>query len=107
MKVLLLWFRWPMLVLNTNKGIGFNVVGFNVWCRNPSLGLATKAREPNKKPRSEGKCEGMNLHTPKGASIVRIGVWWTHKSSKSDCKGQNPMDWRFLYTIGKLLDVHV
>jgi len=26
-----------------------------------------------KKPESEGKCEGMNLHTPKGAST--LGVW--------------------------------
>jgi hypothetical protein len=25
------------------------------------------------------------------------------KSSKSDCKGQNPSPWRFLYIIGKLL----
>jgi len=26
-----------------------------------------------RKPVSEGKCEGMNLHTPKGAST--LGVW--------------------------------
>jgi hypothetical protein len=26
-----------------------------------------------KKPRSEGKCEGMNPHTPKGAST--LGIW--------------------------------
>jgi hypothetical protein len=26
-----------------------------------------------RKPESEGKCEGMNPHTPKGASI--LGVW--------------------------------
>jgi len=26
-----------------------------------------------RKPGSEGKCEGMNLHTPKGVSI--LGVW--------------------------------
>jgi hypothetical protein len=25
-----------------------------------------------RKPRSEGKCEGMNLHTPKGATL---GIW--------------------------------
>jgi hypothetical protein len=28
---------------------------------------------PRKKPGSEGKCEGMNPHTPKGAST--LGVW--------------------------------
>jgi len=26
-----------------------------------------------RKPRNEGKCEGMNPHTPKGAST--LGVW--------------------------------
>jgi len=26
-----------------------------------------------RKPMSEGKCEGMNLHTPKGTST--LGVW--------------------------------
>jgi len=25
-----------------------------------------------KKPENEGKCEGMNLHTPKGASTLRV-----------------------------------
>jgi len=29
---------------------------------------------PKGKPRSEGKCEGMNLHTPKGISILGVGV---------------------------------
>jgi len=47
-------------------------------------------------PRSVGKCEGMNLHTPKGTPI------W--KSSESNFKGQNPMDLRFPYVIGKSLE---
>jgi len=29
---------------------------------------------PKRKPKSEGKCEGMNPHTPKGASILGVGV---------------------------------
>jgi len=29
---------------------------------------------PRKKLGSEGKCEGMNLHTPKGASTLGVGV---------------------------------
>jgi hypothetical protein len=28
---------------------------------------------PKRKPESEGKCEGMNLHTPKGT--FTLGVW--------------------------------
>ncbi len=48
-------------------------------CRNPSLGLATKARvckvaSQERKPRSERKCEGMNPHTPKRASTLGIKV---------------------------------
>ncbi len=55
-------------------------------CRNPSLGLAIKARAykvagqegsprvtPHA-PRSVGKCEAMNPHTPKGASTLGIGI---------------------------------
>jgi hypothetical protein len=42
-----------------------------------ALGLRPRQRlarlQAKRKPRSEGKCEGMNLHTPKGAST--LGVW--------------------------------
>jgi hypothetical protein len=51
-------------------------------CRNPSLGLATKAR---------------NSH---------VGSWSlerTPKFSERDCRGQNSSPWRVLYIIGKLL----
>jgi hypothetical protein len=49
------------------------------YCRNPSLGLATKARAckvvgQEKKLGNERKCEGMNPHTPKGVSTLRVGV---------------------------------
>jgi hypothetical protein len=48
-------------------------------CRNPSLGLATKARAckvagQERKLGNESKCEGMNPHTPKGASTLGVGV---------------------------------
>jgi len=46
---------------------------------------------PKGKPGSEGKCEGMNPHTPKGASIWELESWWTLECSESDFKGQNPM----------------
>jgi hypothetical protein len=54
-------------------------------CHNPNLGLTTKARaykvvgqegSPGITPHAPGnvrKCEGMNPHTPKGAST--LGVW--------------------------------
>jgi len=48
-------------------------------CCNPSLGLATKARAykvegQERKLVSEKKCEGVNPHTPKGASTLGVGV---------------------------------
>jgi len=55
-------------------------------CRNPSLGLATKARGckvvGQKKsprimlhaPRSARECEGIDLHTPKGTPTLGVGV---------------------------------
>jgi len=46
---------------------------------NPSFGLTTKARAykvagQERKPGSERKCEGMNLHTPKGASTLGVKI---------------------------------
>ncbi len=55
-------------------------------CCNPNLGLPIKAkvcknagqgrssRIPSHAPRSVGKCEGMNLHSPKGVSILGVGA---------------------------------
>ncbi len=48
-------------------------------CCNPSLGLVTKAKackiaNQKRKLDREQKCEGMNLHTPKGASTLGVGV---------------------------------
>ncbi len=59
-------------------GIKYTIKGQGV-CRNPSLGLATKARAckvagQEKKLESEKKCEGMSFHTPKGASTLGVGV---------------------------------
>jgi hypothetical protein len=57
----------------------------------PRQGLA---RLPAKrKPRSEIKCEGMNPHTPKGAST--LGVWsfgGLPNLHRAIIGGQNPMD---------------
>jgi hypothetical protein len=55
-------------------------------CCNLSLGLVTKARAckgasqdgsmgvTSHAPRSVGECEGMNLHIPKWAPILGVGV---------------------------------
>jgi hypothetical protein len=46
-------------------------------CGNLALGLRSKQDfvrlQAKRKPGSEGKCEGMNPHTPKGTST--LGVW--------------------------------
>jgi hypothetical protein len=52
---------------------------FEVICHNPGLRFATKTRAckvagQERKPRNERKCEGMNPHTPKGASTLGVGV---------------------------------
>ncbi len=49
------------------------------FCRNLSLGHATKGRAcevagQERKLGSERKCEGMNPHTPKGAFTLGVGV---------------------------------
>jgi hypothetical protein len=63
----------------------FTIVYFDnhMYYRNPNIGLATKARackvagqkgSLGVKPKSEGKCEGMNPHTPKGTSTLGVGI---------------------------------
>jgi hypothetical protein len=47
--------------------------------------------------------EWMNPHTPKWTPILGIASQRTPKSSKGNCKGQNPLDWKVLYIIGNLL----
>ncbi len=48
-------------------------------CYTPNFGLTTKAKAckvagQERKLESERKCEGMNPHTPKGASTLKVGV---------------------------------
>jgi hypothetical protein len=64
-------------------------------CRNPSLGLVIKARAckvagQKGKPGSEGKCEGMNPHTPKGASTLGIGVLMDSRMFRGQLQGSKP-----------------
>jgi hypothetical protein len=88
---------------------------YYVKCCNPSFGFVTKTKAykvtgQKRKPGNESKCAGMNPHIPKRASTLKLGLppWelesrWTHKCAESNCRGQNPMDWKVLYTIGKML----
>jgi hypothetical protein len=52
---------------------------------------------------SAKKCERMNLTFLSEFPFWEFKSQWALKSSKGDCKGQNSLDWKVLYTIGKLL----
>ncbi len=43
------------------------------------------------------------LTIPSELPFWELESWWTFESSKSDCRGQNSLDWRVLYIIGKIL----
>ncbi len=67
----------------------------NVYCHNPSLGLATKARGckvagQERKPENEKKCEGMNPHSPKGASTLGVGVPVDSRMFRERLQGSKP-----------------
>jgi hypothetical protein len=84
----------------------FQILG--VLCCNPGLRFVTKARAC-KVVGQEGS-PGLNesvrewtLTFPKELPLWELEFRWTPKCSKSDCKGQNPMAWGVIYTIGKKL----
>jgi len=43
------------------------------------------------------------LTLPSELPLGHLESRWTPESSRSDCKSQNPLDWRVFYFIGKLL----
>jgi len=43
------------------------------------------------------------LTLPSELPFWKLESQWTPESSEGDCKGQNPLDWKFLYIIGKIL----
>jgi hypothetical protein len=84
-------------------------------CRNPSLGLATKARGC-KVMGQEGDLGALHMlpgvqrvwgHEPSHSQVnSHVGSWSpkrTFESSELDCRGQNSSARRVLYIIGKLL----
>ncbi len=54
-------------------------------------------------PESAKECEGMNPHTLKWTPRWELESQWTPKSSERNCRGQNPLAWKFIYIIGKPL----
>jgi hypothetical protein len=80
-------------------------------CCNPSLGVATKVRAckgvgqegslgvTSHAPGSVGECEGS-----KWAPTLGVGISMILEFSKSNCNAQNPLDWRIIYIIEKLLE---
>jgi hypothetical protein len=84
-------------------------------CRNPSLGLVTKAKGlrgcgPRRSlgvtshaPGSVEKCEGVNPHTPKATPTLGEGIPVDSQTSGSHLRGQNSMACGALYITGKLL----
>jgi hypothetical protein len=91
----------------------------NLWslCRNPSLGFATKTkglarlwakRNPESHTACSWECRKVWRNEPSHSqSNSHFGRWsqWTPKSSKGDCRGQNSMDWKVPYIIGKFLEL--
>jgi hypothetical protein len=79
-------------------------------CRNPSFGLATKAKGlqgggpkgspgvTSGTPRSVGKCEGMNPHIPKATLALGDGVPVDSRNFRDQFEGSNLNGlWRSLY----------
>jgi hypothetical protein len=79
-------------------------------CRNRKLGLTTKARVykvvgqegslrvASHAPRSAKECEGMNSHTPKWTSILRVGVPMDSQIFRRRFQGSKPIRLKsFLY----------
>jgi len=77
-------------------------------CHNLSMGLATKAKAckvvgQQESPRMKKSVREWTLTPPKELPLWELESWWTLECSKSDCKDQNPMAQKVLYTIGNLL----
>jgi hypothetical protein len=67
----------------------------------PRQGLARV--QAKKEARECGRVWEWTLTLPNEFSFWELESRWTPKTSKGDCKGQNPSPWGILYIIGKLL----
>jgi hypothetical protein len=83
------WQLWKQQMWSINHQPNFTtirVIGHYLMCCNPSLRFVTKAKAckgADQKwspwvtfhvPRNVGECEGMNVHTPKWAPTLGVGV---------------------------------
>jgi hypothetical protein len=86
-----------------------------MWCRNPSLGLTTKARGckvmgQERDPRALHMLSGVQRvwgNEPSHSQVnSHVGSWSperTPESSKRNFRGQNSLPWRVFYIVEKLL----
>jgi hypothetical protein len=70
----------------------------------PRQGFA-KVRAIFHAPTSARECEGMNPTLPNELPLWELKSRWTPKSSESDFRGQNPLDWKFIYIIENILEL--
>jgi len=89
------------------------------FCHNPTLGLTTKARAwkvagqegspwlTSHISRSAKSVKGWTLTLPSELPFWELESQWTSESSKGDCRGQNPLDWRVIYIIERYWNVDV
>jgi hypothetical protein len=85
-------------------------------CRNPSLGLVTKARAckgASQKGAREShfmlsgvqeSAREWTLTFPSELPLWELESQWTPEFSKGNFKGQNLLDWKVPYIIGKILE---
>jgi len=54
-------------------------------------------------PRIQESVREWTLTLQSKLPLWELEVWWTPQFLENDCKGQNPLNWKDLYIIGKLL----
>jgi hypothetical protein len=112
------FFKSILSIFSRVLGFPFSLIHQRYWiwifynlkghiCHNPSFGLMTKVRAC-KVAGQEGNLivkesvKEWTLTLPKEVPLWELESQWILECSKSDCKGQNSMTRRVLYTIGKL-----
>ncbi len=86
-----------------------NVIIFHDMCCVVTLALGSQLKQglvrlwAKRKPRSEGKCERINPHTPKGTLTLGIGISMDFKKFRDQFQGLKPIGLKKIYIIRKLL----
>jgi hypothetical protein len=100
---------------NIEKLTSFFIIQHYTKCCNPSLGLATKARVckvagqegslgvTSCAPGMQKSVREWTLTVPSEPPLWELESQWTPEFSEGNCRGQNPLHWRFFFIIGKLL----